>query len=276
MSYTSQSSSTRVQIRPGTPVDDKGQVKCTGHSKTAKRFQSGPHTKNAGRWFYTCPLPKEDSQKCKFFKWEDELVPTTPVSAKTARPEQPTRVQTIGQSPLKRFTSAESAKDEDEFDEAEEIDWGKVNTRELEEKAIASSPSSTQRSQPQTHSETLGRGGNSIQFNESMRKAVEEGISKRKREDEAAVTPNKKDTNPFVASPSRVTSPRSPSHAYLSPALSSLAEVSEHLYRQERLLYAGEKTRESLRKRIQGLTDRNEFLERRVKELEGRLREGGS
>ncbi len=69
-------------------------IKCDGHTKPARKFQAGPTSKNPGRWFYTCPLARDDPQRCKFFKWADELAST---------PNTPSKGQVLGASPGPRI-----------------------------------------------------------------------------------------------------------------------------------------------------------------------------
>ena len=70
--------------------------------------------------------------------------------------------------------------------------------------------------------------------------------------------------NPFL-SPGRLLSPPHPS---ISPALTSLQEISEKLYRQDRLLHAADAAKEVFRKKIKEQQQRIQELEQRVKELE--------
>lgn len=37
--------------------------------RAAKKFQSGPKSKNPGRWFYTCSRDRNDANRCNFFQW---------------------------------------------------------------------------------------------------------------------------------------------------------------------------------------------------------------
>jgi hypothetical protein len=76
--------------------------------------------------------------------------------------------------------------------------------------------------------------------------------------------------NPFITSPS-ITSPRSPSHPILSPALASLDQVSEHIQRQERLIRASEQMKQGLRRTIANLQKEKEDLMAENKELKKRV-----
>jgi len=274
----------RVRIQPGTPMDENGTVKCTGHGRRCSRLVAGPQSKNPGRAFYTCPLGRDDPNRCKFFKWEDELSQTTGNHDERSRgsPLANNNRQTLGQSPQARFgrpaaattpnanrvgqlyTPQSDAKDEID----DEIDWEKVDTDEVEREAIASTPGSSQRTDP------LNAGAGSAQgtsFQDRLRAAVDDGVKKRKL-DEEEQTPRRlglaDGQNPFMTSP---TTPRSPPHSVLSPTLASLEQVSEHIQRQERLINAGEQLKQGLRKTIANLQERNRELEARVKDLEAKL-----
>ena len=72
--------------------------------------------------------------------------------------------------------------------------------------------------------------------------------------------------NPFV-SPNHLFFP---AHPALSPSITSLDNLSEHLHRQDRLIKAGEAAKEGFRKRIKALEERNRELEAWVNQLEGR------
>nr|XP_019003163.1 uncharacterized protein I203_04200 [Kwoniella mangroviensis CBS 8507]OCF66624.1 hypothetical protein I203_04200 [Kwoniella mangroviensis CBS 8507] len=260
------------------------------------KLRAGPKTKNAGRAFYCCPLPRDDPGRCKFFKWHDELFPF-PSSAGPSTPSGSTRAsalvqrtnQTLGQSPAARYgrpvgsndnthsvgnSSSRpqeavliSDDDEDE-DEMEEIDWDKVDAEEIEREAIASTPGSSQLTASQ---QTPSKG---ISFNDRLKNAADEGLGKRRRDEEGLQEMNRtpkraaNDPNPFLSSP---TTPRSPPHSILSPTLSSLEQLSEHLHRQDRLLRAAEQMKKGMRSTIKSLQERNKELEDRVKELEERL-----
>ncbi|WVQ99533.1 hypothetical protein IAU59_006669 [Kwoniella sp. CBS 9459] len=329
----------RVQIQAPTPVDndDDAKVKCSGHQMKCPRLRAGPTTKNAGRAFYCCPLPRDDPKRCKFFKWHDELIPsssntlggpTTPSGGSTRAATLVNATnQTLGQSPQARYgrplgsastfasasntTSASHAPlisgrtptrphppvieidedgDEDE-DEMEEIDWDKVDADEMERVAIASTPGSSQPASQRTptHIRTaMVTATSGTSLTDRLKDAAGDTLGKRSRdaeEDEGASsirTPKRNlaatESNPFISSPSvtgsasnTATTPRSPPHSYLSPTLSSLEQLSEHLYRQDRLLRAAEQMKKGMRTTIQGLQERNKELEDRVKELEKRV-----
>ncbi|KAK8864551.1 hypothetical protein IAR55_001801 [Kwoniella newhampshirensis] len=312
---TSTMAPSRVQIQPTTPVSENGEVKCTGHQLKCPKLRAGPSTKNAGRSFYCCPLPREDPSRCKFFKWHDELFPGTSSSVSVASPtvKGSTRAatlvqqtnQTLGQSPQARYgrpctsTSAGAVNDrtptavrviprapppdtdiltlDSDGDELEEIDWGKVDADEIEREAIASTPGSTQRTNTSTQAQiptpsTGGRGG--VTFSERLKEAVEDGLGKRKLDDSEDEGQNLERTpkraiveqNPFLSS----SSVHSPPHTILSPTLSTLESLSEHLHRQDRLIRAAEQMKQGMRMTIKGLQEKNKELEERVKELERR------
>lgn len=65
--------------------------------------------------------------------------------------------------------------------------------------------------------------------------------------------------NPFVTS----------THPVVEPMLSMAQQLSEHIARQDRLLAAADRQKETFRKTIKNLQDRNAELEKRVKELGG-------
>ncbi|WRT66535.1 uncharacterized protein IL334_003494 [Kwoniella shivajii] len=320
---------TRVQIQPGTPVDESGEVKCSGHQMVCPKLRAGPTTKNAGRAFYCCPLPREDPKRCKFFKWHDELFPLANTSNSTgAGPSTPSSSshrasastlvqrtnQTLGQSPSARYgkplgsvagvgagsgpSTTNSTKtdqptkhrelvvvddeDDDNEDEMEEIDWNKVDTDEIEREAIASTPGSSQRTINPNPSQNQLTPGGTTSFTDRLRNAVVEDGSNNKRqrteEDDLQSqerTPKKalNDTNPFMASPSNLNLHSPPPHAILSPTMSSLDQISDHLHRQDRLLRAADQMKKGMRITIKTLQDKNKELEDRVKELEKRLGE---
>nr|XP_019046501.1 hypothetical protein I302_05251 [Kwoniella bestiolae CBS 10118]OCF25431.1 hypothetical protein I302_05251 [Kwoniella bestiolae CBS 10118] len=275
------------------------------------KLRAGPTTKNAGRAFYCCPLPRDDPGRCKFFKWHDELFPLPGssgqgIGAGPSTPSGSTRAsqlvqrtnQTLGQSPAARYgrpagpssnastvnTNRNNASrhqeavlisddDDEPEDEMEEIDWDKVDAEEIEREAIASTPASSQptASQQTPSSITPSKG---ISFNDRLKNAVDDGLGKRRREEEDSQevdrTPKRaaNDPNPFLSSP---TTPRSPPHSILSPTLSSLEQLSEHLHHQDRLLRAAEQMKKGMRTTIKTLQERNKELEDRVEELEKRL-----
>ncbi|WWD17133.1 hypothetical protein CI109_101570 [Kwoniella shandongensis] len=299
----------RTQIQPGTPVSGDNEVKCTGHQLKCPKLRAGPTTKNAGRSFYCCPLPRDDPSRCKFFKWHDELFPGSDSTITSPSVGGSTRAatlvnqtnQTLGQSPQARYgrpstntptavriiprapppdVDGEEEEQHQNYDsdgeELVEIDWGKVDTDEIEREAIASTPGSTQRTSTQGQVPTPSTGGRgTVSFSERLRGAVEDGLGKRKlseEEDDDGIlerTPKRANAepNPFLSSPSV----HSPPHAIVSPALSSLESISEHLHRQDRLIRAAEQMKKGMRLTIKGLQDKNKELEERVKELEKRL-----
>ncbi|ORY32854.1 hypothetical protein BCR39DRAFT_522143 [Naematelia encephala] len=281
MSYTrsrptaTASTPQRIQIQPGAPEQDANVPKCTGHGRRALRLVAGANSKNPGRAFYTCPLNRDDPNKCKYFKWADEVDASPSKAGESSRAAQltaATNARTLGQSPQAKFgrpvasavnttptslratraplTPQTTVKE----GSTDEIDWDQVDTDGLEAEAIASTPSSSQRTDGQS-------------FNERLR-SVGASTAKRRRSEEGEQTPRASaidtESNPFLAA-------QSSPHAALSPTLSSLEQLSEHLHRQERLLRAGEAAKDGFRKKIRSLEERNAELEARVKELEKQL-----
>jgi hypothetical protein len=66
----------------------------------------------------------------------------------------------------------------------DEIDWDKVDTDDLETQAILSTPGSSQRASQQTPKTAPVPAPGSASFQDRLRAAVDEGVSKRKRDDE--------------------------------------------------------------------------------------------
>ena len=224
---------TRTQIQPGTSVDEDGTVKCPvrflflgrpsvcrrcegcramiGHAShwlldRRQRIQEGTLDDFIQGWmvlmivvhraFYTCPLGREDPNRCKFFKWADEIQasPQTGMSraarlaasmnqahgrtlgttSSLARVEKPTTpmTQRIPAQPITPQTKTVVHEDEDG-----EIDWDKVDTNNLEREAIASTPGSSQ----MTIQEDSSQWAES--FSDRLRDVTVDGRGKRKRED---------------------------------------------------------------------------------------------
>jgi hypothetical protein len=233
------------------------------------------------RAFYTCPLNRDDPKKCKFFKWEDELGLTTP-----QKPNPAGAGRTLGESPGATRTPISKTPStltigRGPEPEVEEIDWDKVDTDDLETQAIMSTPGSSQQA-------SQGQTPKSTSFQDRLRAAVDDGMGKRNREDEeqtpkrAKLDPDVRSTllrkllltiqNPFLNS-AGLTSPRSPSHPILSPALASLDQVSEHIQRQERLIRASEQMKQGLRRTIANLQKEKDELSLENKELKRRAAE---
>jgi len=154
------------------------------------------------RAFYTCPLGRDDPNRCKFFKWADELQTTpqagTSRAAQFAAATNQNQAQTLGQIPQDRFSkpttptiprisdqpiTPQTGPVEISAEDDEEIDWEKVDTDNLEREAILSTPGSSQPTD-----KGLGRSGEGTSFTERLRGALEDGIGKRKRNEEADVT----------------------------------------------------------------------------------------
>lgn len=54
--------------------------------------QAGPQAKNAGRWFYCCPLLPTDQGRCKFFKFADTVQATPSQQQSKRRASSPPRI----------------------------------------------------------------------------------------------------------------------------------------------------------------------------------------
>ena len=285
-----------------TLADSRLMLNKQGHGRVCSRLVAGKSSKNPGRYaslyckgqfgiltgraFYTCPLNRDDPKKCKFFKWEDELD-----NATSTTPQKPNPIgagRTLGQAPQSTRTPMKAAPppSKNAEPEVDEIDWDKVDTDDLETQAILSTPGSSQRASQQTPKAAPTPAPGSGSFQDRLRAAVDDGVNKRKRDDEEQ-TPKRarvdadevsfnqvlsgaraEGQNPFLSTP---TTPRSPAHPILSPALASLDQVSEHIQRRERLLRADNHMKQALRNTIASLKDKNEQLELRVKELERQL-----
>ncbi|KAE8538574.1 hypothetical protein D1P53_004935 [Cryptococcus gattii VGV] len=279
----------RIQITPTTPShDEDGGVVCTGHNRRCKRFVSSS-AKNPNRAFFVCPLPREDSKRCKFFVWEDEIQKNTKTDQ---APETPSAGgsrfggstgQILGQTPVGHSSSSgglhtphslskgrEAASvlsdDGDDFVPMEDdIDWGAVDVDGLEREAIASSQSSVKKHgtlDSISSTPTLG-------FNERLSNAMTGVKRDRGEEDEDLRTPKKAnvDPNPFISSPADTLPP----HPKLLPSISIMEQLNDELYRMDRLLQGSEKLKQGLRNRVKDLESKNKALEDRVKELEARL-----
>lgn len=121
------------------------------------------------RAFFVCPLPREDSKRCKFFVWEDEIQKNTKIGQ---APETPSvggsrfggsTGQVLGQTPVghssssgglhtphslsngKEAASVLSDDGNDIVPMEDDIDWGAVDVDSLEREAIASSQSSVKK-----------------------------------------------------------------------------------------------------------------------------------
>jgi len=158
------------------------------------------------RTFYTCPRPQHDPDRCKFFKWADELkasqgVTATPIAAKVASVgagqrlgESPTaaygRPVTTPRSannaasmltpPTGRRTPPFEALDDD-------IDWGQVDTDTLEREAIVNSPNNSQRTIRSLTSTPV----DSLTFNDRLRQAGGSVLGKRPLEEVSEITPKR-------------------------------------------------------------------------------------
>ncbi|WOO81150.1 uncharacterized protein LOC62_03G004682 [Vanrija pseudolonga] len=148
--------STTTTTMPSPGLD----VRCTGHSAKCKRNQAGPTTKNAGRYFYTCPLAKDDSARCKFFKWEDEVRRPDATSASgtptagggNTLGASPARLGLVGlgrgggagdstpRQPPPRPLSAYFKPAADPLEAEGGIDWSAVDADGLEAAAIRNTP----------------------------------------------------------------------------------------------------------------------------------------
>ncbi|KAK1924082.1 hypothetical protein DB88DRAFT_489035 [Papiliotrema laurentii] len=120
MSYTrargSTSYTTNTRSKQQEPIElEDGVPKCSGHQRKCKEFTAGPKTKNPGRKFYTCPLGQNDPKRCSYFKWADDIAPSSTgqrLGASTPTVDLLNRVkeryegnppQIIGQSPNNRY-----------------------------------------------------------------------------------------------------------------------------------------------------------------------------
>lgn len=56
----------------------------------------------------------------------------------------------------------------------------------------------------------------------------------------------------------------------VEPITSLAQQLSDHISRQDRLLAAADRQKETFRKTIRTLQEKNEELEKRIRELEGR------
>lgn len=161
---------------------------------------------SAFRVFYTCPLGRDDPTRCKFFKWADELDGTDNAASTPKRPKAPRGGgQTLGQSPMAAYgrprppptpsdragpsTTRPTTAERQSSMSDDEIDWEQVDTDDLEREAIASTPGSSQRTASQSQTPIAAPGST---YRERMRAAVEDGLGKRKREEEDdAATPKR-------------------------------------------------------------------------------------
>ncbi|BEJ16341.1 hypothetical protein CspHIS471_0509460 [Cutaneotrichosporon sp. HIS471] len=286
-----------TKAAPSSTVTGPEGVKCDGHNKPARKFQAGPTSKNPGRWFYTCALSRDDPQRCKFFKWADEvsipnggqvlgtspapgprngLVPTTP--SRLMRPtgsalHTPSKAHPHSPAPpvssATRTPTHPSQKKEDD-----DIDWESLDVDELERDAVTRTPKSSQ---------SQSERGMGVQ----ARLEAVSPLVKRKLSDEGddERTPKRATgANPFLKTPSReVTTPSSShtpfshittpgsevgaggvQHPALGGVMTSLGEVGEHLARQERLVRAAESMKRSMRTTIKNLQDRVKSLEEQL------------
>lgn len=146
------------------------------------------------RAFYTCPLGQHDSNRCKFFKWADELKANpqagTSRAARLAASTNQNHGQTLGKSPLSRLDqpttpttrriAAQPITPQTRpvvlEDEDGEIDWEKVDTDDLERDAIASTPGSSQKT-------IDGESQRVESFSDRLREVTKEELGKRKRDD---------------------------------------------------------------------------------------------
>ncbi|WVF71333.1 hypothetical protein IAT40_006136 [Kwoniella sp. CBS 6097] len=285
----------RVQIQPPTPVDDDAEVKCSGHQMKCPKLRAGPTTRTPEERF-TATLGQSPQAR-----YGRPLGNPSSTPRSTAGPSTAVVTTTLATTPIASRTrppapviEIDGDEDEDE-DEMEEIDWDKVDADEMERVAIASTPGSSQPASQRTPTHVRNATDNSSRghgqsLTDRLKDAAGDALGKRSRgtdeegEDAASSrTPKRNltatDSNPFISSPSltgranasNTATPRSPPHSYLSPTLSSLEQLSEHLYRQDRLLRAAEQMKKGMRTTIKGLQDRNKELEDKVKELEKRL-----
>lgn len=160
------------------------------------------------RVFYTCPLGRDDPTRCKYFKWADELDGSANTASTPTRPRVPQGGgQTLGQSPVAAYgrprppptpsvragpsTERPTAAVRQSSISDDEIDWDQVDTDDLEREAIASTPGSSQRTASQSQTPVAAPGSS---YRERMKAAVEDGLGKRKREEEDVGTTPKRPT----------------------------------------------------------------------------------
>ncbi|WVQ80232.1 hypothetical protein IAT38_002337 [Cryptococcus sp. DSM 104549] len=161
------------------PVSPDNAVRCTAHQRKANKFTAGPTSKNTGRSFYCCPLPKGDPSRCKFFKWVDDVhafsaanpspskPPTTPSASSSSASTFAgssgfvSAGKTLGQSPQKPYGTPTSSRVikpvparaagrsgsvlSISSDDDGSIDWGNIDMDELEQQAIKSSQESARK-----------------------------------------------------------------------------------------------------------------------------------
>ncbi|EIW70470.1 hypothetical protein TREMEDRAFT_29287, partial [Tremella mesenterica DSM 1558] len=245
------------------------------------------------RAFYTCPLPRDDADKCRFFKWEDELIlsghivpPASPSTSRllpsSSRPP-PSTGQVLGRPPQATFgkpgVPGPSVKSPAPGtgavggDDTEDIDWNQVDADELEKEAILASPSTQRTDNSESFSSAKSTPAQAV-FSDKLRASVGEGQRKKRKQDEESeqgVTPKRQvvgSGNPFLNTPGT----ESGLHPSVSTTLESLESISEHIKRQDRLLHASEQMKQGLRKTIAGLQEKNGELERKNKELEEKIK----
>ncbi|GMK55245.1 hypothetical protein CspeluHIS016_0203010 [Cutaneotrichosporon spelunceum] len=311
-----------TKAAPARTVTGPDSVQCDGHKKPARKFQAGPTSKNPGRWFYTCPLARDDPERCKFFKWADDA--PTPISGSTPNaagqtlgaspgprlglspiPTTPSRLmrptgsalhtpsKAHPHSPAPAVSSATRTPTHPHLSQtprraSDEIDWQSLNPDGLEREAMARTPQSShsqtvRESQSRTQSEERNQSQGRSQSTglQARLEAVLPLAMKRKLSDEGDQerTPKRAAGNPFLTTPAREVSTPSHTHTPHTPSLTpgseaaggvhpalggmvtALAEVGEHVARQERLVRAAECMKRSMRTTIKNLQDRVKALE---------------
>ncbi|TYJ58682.1 hypothetical protein B9479_000518 [Cryptococcus floricola] len=278
--YTSRPAGQRIQVMPPPIQDEEGGVFCPQHKRRCKQLTS-KSSANPGRHFYNCPLPRDDSGRCKFFAWADELPPPSPQKAPQTNlaPQTPSRVGTTGGQVLGRAPTSAAAvalntpkslsrkdRGRSESDDGDDLDWEGVDLDKMEKDAIASSQQSSARKMSSQESITSTP---TVGFNDRLNNAV--SGAKRSRDDDEATSPRPAkrpilEQNPFLTG-------SSPAHPSLMPTIATLQHVSDDLYRRDRKEAATEQMKESMRKKIRSLEEKNQTLEERNRVLEARVRQ---
>ncbi|WVQ73986.1 hypothetical protein IAR50_003567 [Cryptococcus sp. DSM 104548] len=283
--YTSRTAGQRIQVKPSPVQDEEGGVFCPQHKRRCKKITSNSAA-NPGRQFYSCPLPRDDPNRCKFFVWADELPPVSPQKPAQVNlpPQTPSHFgktggQVLGSGPATTFTSAlaihtpksMSRKDRGASsgsDDGDDLDLDGVDLDKMEKDAIASSQQSTA-AKMMSSQESISSTP-TVGFNDRLSHAM--SGTKRDREEDEAVSPRASKRsipdNPFLAAGSS-----SPAHPSLMPTIATLQYVSEELYRRDRKESATEQMKESMRKKIRSLEEKNQVLEARNLSLEARVRQ---
>ncbi|KAL7423721.1 hypothetical protein Q5752_001303 [Cryptotrichosporon argae] len=319
MSYTARPSRTRTQTRTTTRTrtetdenekdGDIDEVRCSGHNQVCSKLVAGPSSKNPGRAFFTCPLGRDHPDKCRFFKWADELAVSPRIKrvrrddsdggqtlgargggggeaswtigqALEAGPSVTPRTQRAQAAERRLAAFGEGPRIDDDADAVgtlkDDVDvWADddslgpaaadahANAPALADRfrAVANCPRDDDVKEERTPTRARDADANPFLSPDTP--------SRRPSSTSAAHTPSRTPTATGAAVYASPT-PSTPSHPALSPAISSLLSVSEHLARQDRLLRAAEQMKAFFRKQNEALRAENDVLKRRVAELEAR------